>query len=84
MSSLLRLLKNVFSLLTTELVNIAIRVVFTAFLVRYLSVSDFGIYLIRKTVNYCQYAMQMASQEAVFLTNFQPISDLILTFFLYN
>jgi O-antigen/teichoic acid export membrane protein len=44
MSSLLRLLKNVFSLLTTELVNIAIRVVFTAFLVRYLSVSDFGIY----------------------------------------
>ena len=44
MSSLLRLLKNVFSLLTTELVNIAIRVVFTAFLVRYLSVSDFGTY----------------------------------------
>jgi O-antigen/teichoic acid export membrane protein len=44
MTSLLRLLKNVFSLLTTELVNIAIRMVFTAFLVRYLSVSDFGIY----------------------------------------
>lgn len=44
MSSLLRLLKNAFSLLTTELVNAAIGVVFTAFLVRYLSVNDFGIY----------------------------------------
>lgn len=42
--SLLRLLKNAFSLLTTELVNTAVGVVFTAFLVRYLSVSDFGIY----------------------------------------
>jgi O-antigen/teichoic acid export membrane protein len=44
MSSLLRLLKNVFSLLTTELVNAAIGVLFTAFLVRYLSVGDFGVY----------------------------------------
>lgn len=44
MSNLLRLLKNAFSLLTTELVNTAIGVVFTAFLVRHLSVSDFGIY----------------------------------------
>jgi O-antigen/teichoic acid export membrane protein len=44
MSNLLRLLKNAFSLLTTELVNAAIGVVFTAFLVRHLSVSDFGIY----------------------------------------
>ncbi len=44
MSNLLRLLRNVFSLLTTELVNTAIGVVFTAFLVRHLSVSDFGIY----------------------------------------
>jgi O-antigen/teichoic acid export membrane protein len=44
MSSLLRFLKNAFSLLTTELVNAAIGVVFTAVLVRHLSVSDFGIY----------------------------------------
>ncbi|TEU12714.1 MAG: flippase [Anaerolineales bacterium] len=44
MSNLLRLLKNAFSLLTTELVNAVIGVVFTAFLVRHLSVSDFGIY----------------------------------------
>jgi O-antigen/teichoic acid export membrane protein len=44
MPSLLRLLKNAFSLLTTELVNAAIGVVFTAFLVRHLSVSDFGVY----------------------------------------
>jgi O-antigen/teichoic acid export membrane protein len=44
MSNLLRLFKNAFSLLTTELVNTAIGVVFTAFLVRHLSVSDFGVY----------------------------------------
>jgi O-antigen/teichoic acid export membrane protein len=44
MSNPLRLLKNTFSLLTAELVNTAIGVVFTAFLVRHLSVSDFGIY----------------------------------------
>lgn len=44
MSNPLRLLKNAFSLLTTELVNAAIGVVFTAFLVRHLSVSDFGVY----------------------------------------
>lgn len=44
MANLLRLLKNAFSLLTTELVNTTIRVAFTAFLVRHLSVSDFGIY----------------------------------------
>jgi O-antigen/teichoic acid export membrane protein len=44
MPSLLRLFKNAFSLLTTELVNAAIGVVFTAFLVRHLSVSDFGVY----------------------------------------
>jgi O-antigen/teichoic acid export membrane protein len=44
MSSLLRLLKNAFSLISTELVNTAARVVFIAFLVRRLSVSDFGVY----------------------------------------
>ena len=44
MSSLLRLLKNVFSLISTELVNTAVRVIFIAFLVRRLSVSDFGVY----------------------------------------